>query len=107
MHFALSKRIWISRRKRGTRRGRNPWNLCAKRSKECQTRNWMRWLSGPDGLQGCAHKSDEVRMTMTAAEHGVSPPKVSLPLLEVEHLRTHFPIRKGFLRSVVGYVKAV
>jgi oligopeptide/dipeptide ABC transporter ATP-binding protein len=33
--------------------------------------------------------------------------RVSLPLLEVRNLRTHFPIRKGFLRSVVGYVKAV
>ncbi len=33
--------------------------------------------------------------------------KVGLPLLEVNHLRTHFPIRKGFFRSVVGYVKAV
>ena len=36
-----------------------------------------------------------------------TPRKVGLPLLEVEHLRTHFPIRKGFLRSVAGYVKAV
>src|SRR5437764_746621 len=33
--------------------------------------------------------------------------KVSLPLLEVKHLRTHFPIRRGVMRSVVGYVRAV
>jgi oligopeptide/dipeptide ABC transporter ATP-binding protein len=36
-----------------------------------------------------------------------APGKLELPLLEVQHLRTHFPVRKGFLRSVVGYVKAV
>ena len=29
------------------------------------------------------------------------------PLLDVQNLRTHFPIRKGFMRSVGGYVKAV
>ena len=32
---------------------------------------------------------------------------VPLPLLEVRNLRTHFPIRRGLMRSVVGYVKAV
>jgi oligopeptide/dipeptide ABC transporter ATP-binding protein len=30
-----------------------------------------------------------------------------LPLLEVRNLRTHFPIRKGLLRGIVGYVRAV
>jgi len=29
------------------------------------------------------------------------------PLLQVRDLRTHFPIRKGFFKSTVGYVKAV
>src|SRR5215212_5182380 len=37
----------------------------------------------------------------------VPPRKVGLPLLDVQNLRTHFPIRKGFLRTVAGYVKAV
>jgi len=37
----------------------------------------------------------------------VPPRRVGLPLLDVKHLRTHFPIRKGFLRTVAGYVKAV
>jgi oligopeptide/dipeptide ABC transporter ATP-binding protein len=46
-------------------------------------------------------------MTQTLAQIDSTPRKMGLPLLEVEHLRTHFPIRKGFLRSVVGYVKAV
>jgi oligopeptide/dipeptide ABC transporter ATP-binding protein len=29
------------------------------------------------------------------------------PIVEVRHLKMHFPIRKGLLSSVVGYVKAV
>ncbi|MCL2641144.1 MAG: ATP-binding cassette domain-containing protein [Phycisphaerales bacterium] len=29
------------------------------------------------------------------------------PLLDVRNLRTHFPIRRGFMRNVAGYVKAV
>src|SRR5438552_3419873 len=45
-------------------------------------------------------------MTQTATQP--SPPRtVGLPLLEVRNLRTHFPIRKGILRNVAGYVKAV
>jgi ABC-type oligopeptide transport system ATPase subunit len=31
----------------------------------------------------------------------------SRPLLEVKGLRKYFPIRKGFLRKTVGYVRAV
>ena len=31
----------------------------------------------------------------------------STPLLKVENLKKHFPIEQGFLRRVVGYVKAV
>ncbi len=47
-------------------------------------------------------------MMMESVTHSErAPRKVGLPLLEVENLRTHFPIRKGFLRNVVGYVKAV
>ena len=29
------------------------------------------------------------------------------PLLEIKHLRKYFPIRKGFLRKIVGNVRAV
>lgn len=36
-----------------------------------------------------------------------SPRSVSLPLLEVQDLRTYFPIRRGFFRGVAGYVRAV
>ncbi len=33
--------------------------------------------------------------------------QTSLPLLEVKNLRKFFPIRKGFLRKTMGYVRAV
>jgi len=36
-----------------------------------------------------------------------SPRRVGLPLLDVRNLRTHFAIRKGFFKSVVGHVRAV
>jgi len=35
------------------------------------------------------------------------PHKANRPLLAVEHLRVHYPIRKGLLRRTAGYVKAV
>ncbi len=34
-------------------------------------------------------------------------PHPARPLLEVKHLRKHFPIQKGFLHRVVGHVRAV
>jgi oligopeptide transport system ATP-binding protein len=49
-------------------------------------------------------------MTQTA-QHSATPPApahvMGLPLLEVRNLRTHFPIRRGVMRTVAGYVKAV
>ncbi|MFH1614128.1 MAG: oligopeptide/dipeptide ABC transporter ATP-binding protein [Planctomycetota bacterium] len=33
--------------------------------------------------------------------------KTNMNLLTVENLKTHFPIRRGLLRQIVGYVKAV
>ena len=46
-------------------------------------------------------------MTQATAQAPTPPRSVPLPLLDVQHLRTHFPIRKGIMRSVVGHVKAV
>jgi peptide/nickel transport system ATP-binding protein len=37
----------------------------------------------------------------------VASPSEPVPLLEVRGLRKHFPIRRGFLRAVVGHVRAV
>ncbi len=36
-----------------------------------------------------------------------APAKASRPLLEVRNLKKYFPIERGFLRRVAGYVKAV
>src|SRR4051812_42553748 len=49
----------------------------------------------------------KVHAPMTQNLEQAAPQKVSLPLLEVKNLRTYFPIRKGFLRTVAGYVRAV
>ena len=38
---------------------------------------------------------------------GYQLPATGYPLLQVSHLRVHFPIRKGLLQRVVGQVKAV
>jgi oligopeptide transport system ATP-binding protein len=46
-------------------------------------------------------------MTQTVPQPPAPPRSVPLPLLDVQNLRTHFPIRKGVMRSVVGHVKAV
>ena len=46
-------------------------------------------------------------MTSPAVDPAPPPRNVSLPLLQVRNLKTHFPIRRGVLRHVVGYVKAV
>ncbi|HVS71598.1 MAG TPA: oligopeptide/dipeptide ABC transporter ATP-binding protein [Phycisphaerae bacterium] len=46
-------------------------------------------------------------MTQAIEKQQSGPRKVGLPLLQVEKLRTYFPIRKGFFRRVVGYVRAV
>jgi oligopeptide/dipeptide ABC transporter ATP-binding protein len=46
-------------------------------------------------------------MTQTTQPPTPPPRHVPLPLLDVQNLRTYFPIRKGFLRNVVGHVRAV
>jgi peptide/nickel transport system ATP-binding protein len=47
--------------------------------------------------------ADEVNQTQPR----VSESSSTGPLLEVKALKKHFPIRRGFLKRVVGYVKAV
>lgn len=43
----------------------------------------------------------------TTPRGATAPGQPGTPLLEVRDLKTHFPIRKGLLSRVVGYVKAV
>ena len=45
---------------------------------------------------------------MSDAAHSATPVRPSkTTLIEVQHLKKYFPIEKGFLRKVVGHVKAV
>ena len=39
-----------------------------------------------------------------SSENGSASPS---PLLEIRNLKKHFPIRRGFFKRTVGYVKAV
>ncbi len=46
----------------------------------------------------------------TAAEEEPAPTEVRIgaaPLVDIRRLDTHFPVKKGFFKRVVGYVKAV
>ena len=36
-----------------------------------------------------------------------SPGDASRPLIEIEHLKTYYPIRAGIIRRTVGHVRAV
>ena len=44
---------------------------------------------------------------MSSENGNASPPQASSPLLEIKNLKKHFPIRRGFFKRTVGYVKAV
>jgi oligopeptide transport system ATP-binding protein len=46
-------------------------------------------------------------MTAAATTSSPAPRNIPLPLLDVHELRTHFAIRKGLLKKITGYVKAV
>ncbi len=49
-------------------------------------------------------ESDRSKQAEISPGEGISDPKI---LLEVRHLKKHFPIQKGVLRRVVGQVRAV
>ena len=44
---------------------------------------------------------------MPQASNGTAAPATAAPLLEVNHLKKYFPIRRGFFSRIVGHVKAV
>jgi oligopeptide transport system ATP-binding protein len=46
-------------------------------------------------------------MNQAQADPAVQPPAVSKPLVEVQDLKTYFPIKQGLLKKTVGHVKAV
>ncbi len=51
--------------------------------------------------------STSAESSSTAPAHTNKSEAAQKPLLDVRHLQMHFPIRKGFLKRIVGYVKAV
>ncbi len=52
-------------------------------------------------------KGENQAIADNQTEVGYPPQATSYPLLQVENLQVHFPIRKGILQRVVGQVKAV
>jgi peptide/nickel transport system ATP-binding protein len=77
-----------------------------------------RWVELGDGAGVRCHLYDGGPAAAAATPPAIlaPPPRVlragsgevpSAPLLEVEDLAVHFPIRQGVLKRVVGYVKAV
>lgn len=80
------------------------WELCEKSVPD--------WTSLKNGGLRChltAFPEKEVKSTRT--EESVAAPDGALEpegcLLQITNLKVHFPIRKGFLKRVVGHVKAV
>jgi peptide/nickel transport system ATP-binding protein len=85
------------------------WSLCNE-----QMPQWMVVAEG-QGVrchlyaEGNAGKEEARETSRIEAAPVFSPTSLSLPppLLEVEDIKVHFPIRKGILQRVVGKVKAV
>jgi peptide/nickel transport system ATP-binding protein len=64
------------------------------------------WQGEPGGGFLC-HFAEPALEAGTAESHGESSVEAGTPLLRVEDLKVHFPIRKGIFRRVQGYVYAV
>ena len=63
---------------------------------------------GPTTRIFTAPKEDYTRLLLSAEPPERSPPKATGErLVEAEHLRIWFPVRRGILRRTVGHVKAV
>ena len=76
-----------------------------------------RWIAGEDGSGVRCHLYDD-NIASTQSEPRIAPQPVQktaatedalagTPLLAVQDLKVHFPIRKGFWQRIVGSVKAV
>ncbi|MCX5518289.1 ABC transporter ATP-binding protein [Kaistia defluvii] len=64
---------------------------------------------GENRLSAC-HFAEELPVAPLAAEprlHAVAAPKKPEPLLVVDGLKVHFPVKTGVLRRTTGWVKAV
>jgi len=67
------------------------------------------WRGTPDSGYRCHLAPDQISLTATAGLSSIDStvPVVSGPLMQVQGLKVHFPIRRGVLRRTVGHVKAV
>jgi peptide/nickel transport system ATP-binding protein len=77
--------------------------LDEKRLQELMTQGRGRLLHPKSELDAIGHPWGEVEEGKDAK----SVPEGTVPLLDVQNLKVHFPIRKGLLRRTVGHVKAV
>ncbi|MGV3650551.1 MAG: dipeptide ABC transporter ATP-binding protein [Devosia sp.] len=74
----------------------------------CQSEDPALRPVGPTQMAAC-HYAEEPRPTPQAAtvRSAPAPGTGGEPLLAIDDLKVHFPIRKGILRRVVGHVRAV
>ena len=82
------------------------WALCNE-----ETPGWTLLAEG-HGVRCHLHSSNDAPVELSESESEVSLAHDSTamhgePLLQVENLKVHFPIRKGLLQRTVGHVKAV
>ncbi len=85
------------------------WGLCEKLEPA--------WFSAPKGQQVRCHRfgpeaaipeENQVQSAVESSENKKGGDKLEKKiLLQIENLKVHFPIRKGFFHRVVGQVKAV
>jgi len=65
----------------------------------------LRPLAG--GLVACHYAEEPAPPSIPAEPRAAAERSAARPLLEVEGLRVHFPIKRGLLRRTVGHVRAV
>jgi peptide/nickel transport system ATP-binding protein len=65
------------------------------------------WLTTEGQGWRCHYRPDEVTLHEPAAVSAAAVGKHPVPLLMLDGLKVHFPIRRGLLRRTVGHVKAV
>ena len=79
---------------------------CALKEPRCDN-ELPAWQGDPSTGYRC-HLVDDTQLPVSSTQ--IDAPRVentATPLVDIRHLKVHFPIRKGVLRRTVGYVKAV
>jgi len=67
------------------------------------------WQGADENGYRCHLALDKIHLDSTHVHHAVAHSVISPgePLMDVQNLKMHFPIRRGVLRRTVGHVKAV